>query len=292
MLTASLHLVGRRRWTQRESELASELARTRAALDRANLFLASEPQILLAWDRPDGEPRIEGEFSLVADAPSPRRVLAFSSWLEPSLAANLQQAVERLLGRGEAFSLAAASLKGRHFEIDGRAVAGCAVVRILDVSGERLQLARMRDSHAQANAALGALRALLDAVPSPAWTRDADGKVAWVNLAYARAVEAADGADAVARGLELFDQALGAEAAQARSRERRLAAARAGGGRRRPQAVRGDRGRDRRRRRRSSPTIFPSSRPCASRWSATSAPIRACSTSCRPPWRSSTAPRS
>ena len=41
VLTASLHLVGRRRWTQREAELASELARTRAALDRANLFLAS-----------------------------------------------------------------------------------------------------------------------------------------------------------------------------------------------------------------------------------------------------------
>jgi len=217
VLTASLHLVGRRRWTRREAELASELTRTRAALDRANLFLASEPQILLAWDRPDGEPRIEGDFSLVADAPSPRRVLAFASWLEPAIAANLQQAVERLLGRGEAFSLAAASLKGRHFEIDGRAVAGCAVVRILDVSGERLQLARLRDSHAQANAALDALRALLDAIPGPAWTRGVDGRIAWANLAYARAVEAADGADAVARGVELFDQALGAEAAQARA---------------------------------------------------------------------------
>jgi signal transduction histidine kinase len=192
VLTASLHLVGRRRWTQREAELASELTRTRAALDRANLFLASEPQILLAWDRPDGEPRIEGDFSLVADAPSPRRVLAFASWLEPAIAANLQHAVERLLGRGEAFSLAAASLKGRHFEIDGRAVAGCAVVRILDVSGERLQLARLRDSHAQANAALDALRALLDAIPGPAWTRGVDGRIAWANLAYARAVEAAD----------------------------------------------------------------------------------------------------
>lgn len=45
VLTASLHLVGRRRWTHRESDLAGELARTRAGLDRANLFLASEPQI-------------------------------------------------------------------------------------------------------------------------------------------------------------------------------------------------------------------------------------------------------
>jgi signal transduction histidine kinase len=146
----------------------------------------------------------------------------------------LQQAVERLLGRGEAFSLAVASLKGRHFEIDGRAVAGCAVVRILDVSGERLQLARLRDSHAEANVALDTLRALLDAIPSPAWTRGADGRIAWANLAYARAVEAADGADAVARDLELFDQALGAEAAQARAASgawRRRAPAVVAGGR-------------------------------------------------------------
>ena len=218
VLTASLHLLGRRRWTQRESELTGELARARASLDRANLFLASEPQILVAWERPHSEPRIEGDFALVADAPQSRRVLAFSTWLEPTLAGAVAGAVDRLLERGEAFSIAAASLKGRHFEIDGRAVAGCAVMRIRDVSGDRLQLARLRDSHAEANAALASLRALLDAIPHPAWTRDASGRVAWTNLAYARAVEAKDPADAASRGLELFDQDLCTEAQAERER--------------------------------------------------------------------------
>jgi signal transduction histidine kinase len=234
VLTASLHLVGRRRWTQREAELASELVRTRAALDRANLFLASEPQILVAWDQPGGEPRIEGDFSLVADAPLPRRILAFGSWLEPDLAATMEHAIERLLERGEAFSLDAASLKGRHFEIDGRAVAGCAVMRIRDISGERLQLARLRESHSAANGALAALRALLDATRDPAWTRDGAGRIDWANLAYARAVEATDAADAVARGLELFDTDLRAEAAEARGKSgawRRRAPAVVAGGR-------------------------------------------------------------
>ncbi|HEY1943314.1 MAG TPA: ATP-binding protein [Roseiarcus sp.] len=218
VLTASLHLVGRRRWTHRENELAGELARTRAGLDRANLFLASEPQILVAWERPDSEPRIEGDFALVADAPLPQRVLSFSTWLAPAVAANVGHAVERLLDRGEAFSIAAASLKGRHFEIDGRAVAGCAVMRIRDVSGDRLQLARLRDSHAEANSALASLRALLDAATHPAWTRDSEGRVAWTNLAYARAVEANDPADAASRSLELFDQELCAEALVERGR--------------------------------------------------------------------------
>jgi signal transduction histidine kinase len=218
VLTASLHLVGRRRWTHRESELVGELARTRASLDRANLFLASEPQILVAWERPASEPRVEGDFALVADAPQPRRILAFSTWLEPALATSVRDAVDRLLERGEAFSIAAASLKGRHFEIDGRAVAGCAVMRIRDVSGDRLQLARLRDSHAEANEALASLRTLLDAIPHPAWTRHADGRIAWANVAYAGAVEAKDAADAASRGLELFDKDLCAEALAERGR--------------------------------------------------------------------------
>ncbi len=218
VLTASLHLIGRRRWTHRESELAGELVRARANLDRANLFLASEPQILVAWDRPDSEPRIDGDLALVADAPVPGRVLAFSSWLAPAIAANVEQAVVRLLERGEAFSTGAASPKGRHFEIDGRAIAGCAVVRIRDVSGDRLQLARLRDSHTEANSALASLRALLDAAAHPVWTRDVEGRVAWTNLAYARAVEAKDPLDAAGRNLELFDKELCAEALVERQR--------------------------------------------------------------------------
>ena len=219
----------------------------------------------------------------------PRRVLAFASWLEPALAAKVQEAVERLLGRGEAFSIAAASLKGRHFEIDGRAIAGRAVMRIRDVSGDRLQLARLRESHAEADGALAALRALLDAIPHPAWTRDAEGRVAWSNAAYARAVEAKDGADVASENLELFDRDSVRRSAAERRRGR-LAAARAGGRGGRAPDVRGRRGRHRRPARRASPTIFPNSSRCAPKWSATPAPIRACSTNCRRRWRFSTAP--
>ena len=48
-------------------------------------------------------------------------------------------------------------------------------------------------------------RRLLEALPSPVWARDAAGRLTWVNAAYARAVEARDGADAVARNLEILD---------------------------------------------------------------------------------------
>ena len=206
VLTASLHLVGRRRWTQREAELASELARTRAALDRANLFLASEPQILVAWDRPDGEPRIEGDFSLVADAPSPRRVLAFASWLEPGLAATMcsrrSSGCSAAAKRSRSPPRASRAAISRSTAARSPAARSCAFATFPASACSSRACAKATP---QANAALDALRALLDAIPNPAWTRDADGEIDWVNLAYARAVEAADGADAVARGLELFD---------------------------------------------------------------------------------------
>jgi signal transduction histidine kinase len=203
--TAALHLLGRRHWTRREKALAAELTQTHARLDRANLFLSTEPQIVVAWTAANGEPDIEGDYSLVTDTPLPRRVLGFGSWLAPDLAQKMDQAVERLRERGEGFSVAVASSRGRHFEIEGRAVAGRAVMRIRDVSGDRLQLVRLRESHTELLDELGAVRAMLDAIPHPVWTRDADGRLAWANSAYSRAVEAKDSIEVVSRSLELFD---------------------------------------------------------------------------------------
>jgi signal transduction histidine kinase len=214
--TAVLHLVGRRQWAQREKTLSAELSQTQARLDRATLFLSTDQQIVVAWGTASGEPDVEGEFSLVADAPLPRRVLGFASWLAPELAQKLDQAVERLRQRGEAFSMTVASLAGRHFDVDGRAIAGRAVMRIRDISGDRLQLVRLRENHNRLLEQIGALRAMLDAVADPVWTRDGEGRMTWVNAAYARAVEVKDAIDAAARGLELFDRATREAAVTAR----------------------------------------------------------------------------
>ena len=73
-------------------------------LDRTALMLRSESQILISWDRLDAEPTIEGDFALVADSPLSSRVLAFGSWLNPTQAAKVKEATERLLTRGEAFA--------------------------------------------------------------------------------------------------------------------------------------------------------------------------------------------
>lgn len=219
VLTAGLLLAGQRRWNLRERELTTELERIRTELDRSALFLASEPQIVIAWDRPDQDPKVDGEFTLVSDSPNPRRILAFASWLDAELAAKAEDSVSKLLTRGEAFAITVASLKGRHFEIVGRAIAGKAVLRIREISGDRLQLVRLQEAHGQSNENLEGLRALLDATPNPAWTRGRDGAVNWASQTYATAVEAKDTKDAADRRLELFDRATLAASQETRSRD-------------------------------------------------------------------------
>ncbi len=205
-ITALLHLAGRKQWTQRESGLVAELETARAKLERAHLFLSSEPQIIVAWGSASSEPDIEGEIGLVTDAPVPRRVLGFGSWLEPAAAQRLEQCVDRLRSRGEGFRMSLVSLAGRHLEAEGRAIAGRAVLRIRDVSGDRMELLSLRQRHADLGAQAEALRTMLDSIAAPVWMRDGQGKLTWVNAAYGRAVDAKDATEATAKRIELLDR--------------------------------------------------------------------------------------
>ena len=205
-ITALLHLTGRKIWLQREASLMADLASARAKLDRANIFLAAERQITVAWGDPSQPPEIEGDVSLVTDAPVPRRVLGFGSWLAPETAQQLERCIERLRERGEAFRLPIASLSKRYLEVEGRAIGGKAVMRIRDVSGDRLELTRLRERHGQSLIEVEAFRAMLDAIPNPVWMRDAGGRLAWVNAAYAKAVEVGTPALVVAEGAELLER--------------------------------------------------------------------------------------
>jgi signal transduction histidine kinase len=214
-VTAVLHLIGRRTWMLRVAELEAALVRAHAKLDRTTAIVRSEPQIVISWDRPDAEPTIEGELALGAETPLPHRLLDFDSWLEPAVAPSVEDMTQRLLTRGEAFATSVVALRGRHLEITGRPVSGSAVVRIRDTSGDRLQLARLKEKFAEGDAALNALRLSLETASVPAWARDPAGRIIWCNTPYALAVEAPDDRAAVDHGAELMDPALRREAAKA-----------------------------------------------------------------------------
>jgi len=216
VVTAILLLRTRARLARLETSSHDEITALRTGLDRANALLLSEPQVMVDWPAASDEPTIEGDPAVVG-ASAPHRVLAFGSWLDPVRATAMEQAVEALRSRGEPFSMAFTTLGGRPIEAQGRAIAGRAVLRLKDASGVKRDLLDLAGRHEALLTEVASLRALVEKLPSPVWTRDAAGQLTFVNAAYARAVEASDPADAIARDLELLDSSAREAIARART---------------------------------------------------------------------------
>jgi signal transduction histidine kinase len=216
VVTAILLLRTRARLARLETSSHDEITALRTGLDRANALLLSEPQVMVDWPAASDEPTIEGDPAVVG-ASAPHRVLAFGSWLDPVRATAIEQAVEALRSRGEPFSMAFTTLGGRPIEAQGRAIAGRAVLRLKDASGVKRDLLDLAGRHEALLTEVASLRALVEKLPSPVWTRDASGRLTFVNAAYARAVEASDPADAIARDLELLDSSAREAIARART---------------------------------------------------------------------------
>jgi signal transduction histidine kinase len=99
---------------------------------------------------------------------------------------------------------------------------GRVLVWLLDSSSERAEIDRLTAEGARLGSAIEALSALIEAAPFPMWHRAPDLRLALVNGAYVRAVEADNAADVIARGLELVEghEGKGPLAAAAEARER------------------------------------------------------------------------
>jgi signal transduction histidine kinase len=190
----------------RERTARTEIIALRDQADRANALLHAEPQVIIAWPASGEEPEIVGEASIVTPAPVPRRVLAFGTWLDPERARAMERAVEELRAVGKSFAMTMPTLTGRFVEADGRAIGGRAILRIKDVSGIKREFVDLAARHHELLRDIDTMRALIQSLPSPVWARHANGRLAFVNPAYAIAVEAKDTADAVARNLDLLDR--------------------------------------------------------------------------------------
>jgi signal transduction histidine kinase len=190
----------------RETAARAEIIALRDAADRANALLLGEPQVIIAWPASGEEPEIVGDASIVTPAPVPRRVLAFGTWLDPQHARAMEQKVEELRAMGKSFVLNMPTLTGRFVEADGRAIGGRAILRIKDVSGIKGEYVDLAAQHHDLLRDIDTMRALIQALPSPIWARHANGRLAFVNPAYAIAVDAKNPGDAVARNLDLLDR--------------------------------------------------------------------------------------
>ncbi len=206
VISAIALIRARNRAEQENARLRLEVGELKAAADRAEALVDEEEERLVAWSGPADAPVVAGSLPAAAGVPADSQAfLAFSSWLKPDSAGRLDYLITRLRNHGEPFAQVVMTAVGRLIEVRGRTVGGSAVVRFRDLTGERLARVRIEARHDMLAAEVETMRAMLSQAPMPIWLRDDTGALAWVNNAYAAAVESRDADDAVARQLELLD---------------------------------------------------------------------------------------
>lgn len=192
-----------KRLGQRREDEAAELRRNLAS---AEAILKAEPQVLIYWQHGQRVRIAVNTLSTVPGLPEdPQQLLRFGQWLEPQGAHDLKAGLDTLFAMGRPFNLLIRTAAGGHIEADGRVAGSRAILRLRDVAGSRRDLARIMDQHRQLARDISLSRALMNALPMPVWLRGSDGRIAWVNKAYAAAVEAQDEAEARERQIELLE---------------------------------------------------------------------------------------
>jgi len=222
--TAIVNVRIRRQAAEREAYAFGEISRLEAQIEEARALLMAEPQIVVVWRDPAAVPEIIGNTPAFTGVASPSRILAFGAWLTPASAREIEKFVELLRQRGAAFATTLIAQDGRHLEADGRPVGSAVILRLRDITGVRLDHARLQEAYRLLDGETSTLRALLDQLPVPAWITAGEGHLRWTNAAYAHAVEAKDGRDAAARDLPLLDRAGREQAARARAEGQPFAA--------------------------------------------------------------------
>ena len=216
-LIAVLAVIGIALWAlfalrRRDREGASSRSRItelEIRLNEAEAALAAEAHVLLIWRGRDTMPdRFIGSMHGAASVPTAMAEVAdFRGWLDRDSASALIECLDDLRHDGTPFNIAVKTLADELLEADGRTAGGSATLRFRPLAGERRNIAALAHEAHKLGRQAERLGAVLDAAPLPAWLRGSDGKLVWVNRAYAAAVDAPDAETVVSLGTEIAGHA-------------------------------------------------------------------------------------
>ncbi len=205
-----------------------------AKLDRAETVFSAQPHIVVIWEEDSdnpaqgwGKPKVLGNSGTLAtllryaegtDGATPIETIleglagqtvefglgepiAREDGIERS--ASLVEAIQDLRWNGTSFSLTISTDDGRVIEANGRPAGGQAVVWLSDVTAKDSLIGMLKEQFVSSRREGEQLRKLLDSAPFPAWHRNQNAKLSWVNKAYSDAVEASSPEDVVEQDIEL-----------------------------------------------------------------------------------------
>ena len=205
-LLSAIWLIRERARTATENgELRTRIAEIGASLQRSEALLNLRDQRVVAWGGEKKKPELLGALPAESGAPDDRSAfLAFGRWLMPHSAAALDHAVAALRENGNPFNLVIETQVGAPLEVQGRRSAAYAVLRFLSLSETQRAQARLKLENQRLQAEHEKMVGLIDALKMPFWIRSADGRLRWVNRAYAEAVEGSSVEAAIHDGREFL----------------------------------------------------------------------------------------
>ena len=206
-LLSAIWMIGERARIGTENlELRGRIAELSGTLQRCEALLNLKDQRLLIWSGASDSPELVGILNEDTGAPGERSAfLSFGRWLVPRSAVRLEHAIAALREHAVEFELAVETQSATLLEVQGRRSAGHSIVRFVSLSELHRDHLRMKALHHDLAGELTTLRGLLEAVGMPVWLRNADGRLQWVNSAYAQAVEAHAPEEVLRDGVELID---------------------------------------------------------------------------------------
>ncbi|MEM1046909.1 MAG: PAS-domain containing protein [Pseudomonadota bacterium] len=198
----------RKKYAAESAALQVELRDLRAHMDQIETLLASDDQRQLIWQAPGRSPLSYGTLPAAAHTPkSDSAFLAFGNWLTAESAAILDSNISALQRAGTGFRSNLRTKSGNFVEAIGRLAGGRPAVAFRSVGAGQEDLALMGEAYARQQADLETAQGLLEAAPGPAWIRGQNGKLSWVNAAYADAVGEPERDKILNDGIELLDSA-------------------------------------------------------------------------------------
>ena len=206
---------------------SKRLAEMEARLEKADAVLSAHPGLVLVWEDDTaslnegwGDPKILGGPAALASLLSFSKD-AGSAELTPvdqllgalghlplededaDKPQTLKEKIHDLRAHGVAFSGNVATPDGRSIEVDGRVAGGQVALWITDPAVRMAEDGGVIGAFRERAADLHGAHALLERAPFPAWRRDADMRLVWVNRAYVEIVEAASLSDVLKQQVEI-----------------------------------------------------------------------------------------
>ncbi len=206
---------------------SKRLAEMEARLEKSDAVLSAHPGLVLVWEDDNeaiesgwGDPKILGGPAALAsllsfsgeDGEAPKTpVETLLSTLgnlpvdedDAAPTGALREKVLDLRSHGVAFSGVVVTQDGRSIEVDGRVAGGQVALWMTDPAVRMAEDGAIVGTIRERATDLHGAHALLERAPTPAWRRNADLALVWVNRAYVEAVEAASAADVVRQQIEL-----------------------------------------------------------------------------------------